>query len=264
MENIRFGEMELNALFSLEEKGAGIVSFAQLRDEFKLSEISACKLASRLVRKKRLIRLKRGIYLFAPMKAGKEGHWSEDALTSIPLLMKEKEYYVSFWMALNHYGLTEQIPYTIQILTTRHQRSFDALQTHYELVQTNKLGEWREEKIGDKTVRMATIEQLLIDCMAKPRYCGGIKVVAQAVWEARKRIDWDKMDSLVSKSKDSVQRRYGYLCDLLKVHKFKPQKPIGWRWLDPSRGKKEKITESKKWGLIVNVSDKTLTEWMES
>ncbi|MFH1224317.1 MAG: type IV toxin-antitoxin system AbiEi family antitoxin domain-containing protein [Candidatus Diapherotrites archaeon] len=262
MQKITFGEMELRALFALEEKEAGVITLAELAKRLKLSRVQAWKLASRLARKKRLIRLKRGIYLFAPMKAGPKGLWTENALASVPKLMGRNGYYVGFWAALNHYGFTEQIPYAVQIVAVRRHRAFEALQSRFEFVQVRRLGEWREEKIGGEIVRFATVEQLIIDCLALPENSGGIKEACKAIWEARERIGWKTLESLAAKSNDAVVRRLGYLSELLGIRKFKSKAFVGWRWLDPTAPKKA-LARSVKWGLLLNVAEKELTEWRE-
>ncbi len=261
--NMRFGELETRTLFALEEAGARFVTSAQLAALLRVSAGRANKLTWQLVRKKRLLRLKKGLFLFAPMRSGKEGLWSEHSLRLLPELMKGKEYYVGFWTALNYYGLTEQIPITVQVVSTSRQRKFEALQTRFEFFKARKLGEWREEKIGDEIVRFATIEQLIVDCLAYPENSGGLKEACKALWEARKRVDWAKLEQLASDSGDAVRRRLGYLSELLGLKKLKATRFVGWRWLDPSRVKKE-VGRSDKWGLLLNVSEKALTDWRES
>ena len=263
MQNIRFGEMESKALFALEEREAGIITLGQLAAMLRLTHVQAWGLASRLVRKHRLIRLKRGTYLFAPMKAGPKGEWSEDALGAVPKLMEGREYYVGFWAALSHYGLTEQIPLNIQLVTRGQQRHFRALQTSFEFVQVRRLGEWKMEKIGAHDVKMATVEQLILDCLSMPEKCGGVKMACQAIWTAQEKVDWKKLETLASKSNDAVRRRLGYVCELLNVRKMKPGRLAGWRWLDPS-AKKQALAKSEKWGLVLNVGAEQLMEWRET
>lgn len=260
--NIRLGELETRALFVLEEAEATLVTSAQLAGLLNLSRNRANKLAWQLARKRRLIRIKKGIYLFAPMKAGPKGLWTENALTSVPKLMEGREYYIGFWSALNYYGLTEQISFTAQVVTTSRQHAFKALQTRFEFVQVRRLGAWQEEKIGGKIVRFATIEQLILDCLTLPEKSGGVKEACKAFWGARKRINWKKLEALAAKSSDAVRRRLGYLSDLLGVRRLKRGKVVGWRWLDPSAPKKV-LAKSAKWGLLLNVSEKELTEWKE-
>jgi predicted transcriptional regulator of viral defense system len=261
--NVRFGELETRALFALEEAGTRFVTSAKLAALLRVSTGRANKLAWQLTRKRRLLRMKKGLFLFAPMRSGKEGLWTEHSLLLLPELMKSKEYYVGFWTALNHYGLTEQIPITVQVVCTSRQRNFEALQTRFLFFKARKLGEWREEKIGEKTVRFATIEQLMVDCLAYPENSGGLKEACKALWEARKKIDWVKLEQLASGSGDAVRRRLGYLSELLGLKKFKADGFTGWRWLDPSRTRKA-VGRSDKWGLLLNVSEKALTDWRDS
>jgi len=252
--------MEMNALFALEEAEASIVTLDDLSKKLRLSKVQAWKLASRLVRKKRLIRIKRGIYLFAPLKAGKKGLWTENSLMAVPILMKDKEYYVGFWAALNHYGLTEQIPLTVQIVAKKQMRAFKALQSSFEFIRVRRIGQWQEEKIRDKSVRFATVEQLICDCLTFPEKSGGIKEACKALWNAREKINWKNMQAL--EFTGAAWRRLGYLCELLKIGTIKTKKVVGWRWLDPSSSKKI-ISKSKKWGLLLNISEKELTQWRE-
>lgn len=262
MQKIRLGDMELEALFALEESEAGVLTIGDIAKRMRLSKEQAWKLASRLVRKNRLIRLKRGIYLFVPMKAGRKGLWTEDAFATIPKLMESKEYYIGFWSALSHYGLTEQIPVTVQVVTTSRQRTLEALQTRFEFTQVRRLGEWQDEMIGENTVRVATIEQLVLDCLSLPEKSGGVKEACKALWSARKKLDWKKLEALASSSSDAARRRLGYLSELLGMRKLKPGEIVGWRWLDPSAHKKA-LGKSAKWGLLLNVSKEELIEWRE-
>ena len=252
--------MEMNALFALEQAEAGIVTLAELSKKLHLSKVQVWKLASRLVRKKRLIRIRRGIYLFAPLKAGKKGLWTESSLAAVPVIMKNKGYYVGFWAALNHYGLTEQMPVSVQIITKSRGRAFKALQSTFEFVEVRELGRWQEEKINDKSIRFATIEQLVCDCLTLPEKSGGIKEACKALWSAREKINWKIIQEL--KFTDAAWRRLGYLCELLDIGNIKAKKITGWRWLDPSSSKKI-LSKSKRWGLLLNVSEKELTEWRE-
>jgi predicted transcriptional regulator of viral defense system len=262
MQKIRLGDMELEALFALEESEEGVLTLRDIAKRMRLSKEQAWKLASRLVRKNRLIRLKRGIYLFAPMKAGRKGLWTENALATIPKLMEGKEYYIGFWSALSHYGLTEQIPVTVQVVTTSRQRTLEVLQTRFEFTQVRRLGEWRDERIGEDTVRIATPEQLVLDCLSLPEKSGGVKEASKALWSARKRLDWKKLEALASCSSDAARRRLGYLSELLGMRKLKPGEIVGWRWLDPSAPKKA-LSKSVKWGLLLNISEKELLEWRD-
>lgn len=263
-QNIRFGGLEARLLFWLEEGEASTVSVSKIAAGLGISKNRANKLAWQLARKKRLIRLRKGVYLFAPMKAGPEGLWSELSFAILPEIMAGRDYYVGFASALNYYGLTEQIPWVTQVVVAKAKRGFNAVQTRFEFIKLRRLGEWREEKIAGKNVRIATIEQLLVDCASFPEYCGGMGGVCKALWEARKRVDWGKLEKLALASKDATRRRLGYSLELLGLKHLKLGNDfIGWRWLDPTSAKTIK-GKSKKWVLWLNVTEKELTHWMES
>jgi len=263
-QSFRLGELETRALFALEEAEASLITSTELARILKISGNRANKLAWQLAKKKRLIRIRRGVYLFAPLKAGPKGYWSEESLALVSQLLKGKPYYISFWTALNHYGLTEQIPRVTQVAVMQRQRSFERLGSKFEFIKLKRLGEWREEKIAGKSVKMATTEQLIIDCLSHPEYCGGMEEVCKALWEARKKIDWKKLEALASQSNDAVRRRLGFLLELLGLHSLEVRvKFAGWRWLDPS-GTKQIKAKSSKWGLLLNLTEKQLTEWRES
>lgn len=260
--NITFGELETTALFKMEEAETSIISSSELAKMLKISKNRANKLAWQLVSKKRLIRIRRGNYLFAPLRAGPKGYWSEHSLLLVSQLLKNKEYYIGFWTALNHYSLTEQIPLATQVVVTQRRRSFSYLGSRMDFIKVDKLGEFQEEKIGGKTVRVATLEQLIVDCLGHQEYCGGMVEISKALWNARERINWDKLRYLAVKSKDAVQRRLGYLLEVLKLPPIKlNEKFVGWRWLDSHTNKKI-VGKSKRWGLWLNMTEKEITEWL--
>lgn len=261
-QSIRLGSLETRLLFHLESKE--IITLTT-RDIAKLLNITlghANKVAWQLARKKRLLRFRKGFYLFAPMKAGPKGEWSENAFIVLDELMKGKPYYISFWSALNHYGLTEQIPRTVQVLATKRRRPFTFVGVRFQFIQTKKLGEWQEEMIAQHKIKMATREQLMIDCLSHSQRAGGIGEISKALWYAKDELDWKKLQALALKANDAVQRRLGYLSEYWNFPLKISLKPVGWRWLDPSAPKTE-TGISKKWGLILNVSERELKQWME-
>ena len=151
-----------------------------------------------------------------------------------------------------------------QVVVMHRQRPFKFVGSRFEFIKVKKLGEWKEEKIGNHNVKIATIEQLIIDCLSNLKHGGGIEGVSQSLWEGRKEIDWDKLRALALKSKDVVRRRLGYLADLWGLPLKLDAKPIGLgRWLDPFSDK-EAIGVSRKWGLNLNLSKEELKQWRES
>ncbi len=262
-QNIQFGSLETKLLFHLEEKDTITITSQNIAKILGVSLGHANKVAWQLARKKRLLRFRKGVYLFAPMKAGPKGLWTEHKFIILDELLEKKPHYISFWNALNHYGLTEQIPNTVQVMVTQRRRNFHFLGAKFEFITVKHLGEWKEEKIANHSIRMATIEQLLIDCLTHPRYAGGIEEISKAIWNAKDDINWNKLKELTLQSNDAVQRRLGYLAEFWKLPLKISIRPTGWRWLDPSASKIEK-GRSEKWRLLLNVEERKLKQWMES
>lgn len=262
-QSFKFGELETRALFFLEEKEISMLTSEDLAKALKISSNRANKLAWQLVKKNRLIRIKKGLYLFAPMRSGIKGHWSEDTYVVLDKLMQGKPYYVSFLTAMHHYGLTEQIPIVVQVVTTSKVNPFSAVGAKFQFIKVRKLGKYVQEKIRGKTINFTTKEQLIIDCLSYPEYCAGITEAAKAIWNAK--LNFKDLKTLAKQSKNVIQRRLGYLLEVLKIKESKQfgGKFAGLHWLDPSSVKKE-IEISKKWGLRVNLAEKELTYWMET
>ncbi|MEK6979741.1 MAG: type IV toxin-antitoxin system AbiEi family antitoxin [Candidatus Micrarchaeota archaeon] len=260
--NFRFGELETRALFALEEAETSLITSSELAKILKISKNRANKLAWQFVKKKRLLRIRRGTYLFAPLKAGPKGQWGEEAFALISQVLKDKPYYISFRTAMNYYGLTEQIPWITQVVVTQRRRSFEAVGTKYEFIKVDKIGEWQQENMTGRQVKIATKEQLIIDCLAHPEYCGGMGEISKALWNARDELDRKKLRGLALNSKDVVRRRLGYLFELLKLPSLIKEEFAGWRWLDPSHIKDLK-GRLVKWGLLINLTKKELTGWKD-
>jgi len=66
---------------------------------------------------------------------------------------------------------------------------------------------------------VSDIEKTILDGLARPRYCGGVKEIARALWAKQNKIDWDKMIVYAARfSKKSALKRLGFLIELLGLH----------------------------------------------
>ena len=103
-------------LSELNKKRQEIYSFKEI---FKISESSDKNavrvIISRIVKEKRLASLKNGVYLYVP--EGYEKNWTTNNFWIGANLVEP--YAISFWSALNHWGLTEQLPNKTYIQTTK-------------------------------------------------------------------------------------------------------------------------------------------------
>lgn len=173
--------------------------------------------------------------------------------------------YISYWSALHFHGLTEQVPRTVFVATTRRHRRLDFDNTAFVFVHMapHKFFGYQRESIADLPVLVAEVEKALVDALDQLRYAGGLVEVAKAFYEARERVDLERLVAYANRMRNrSLCSRLGYLFEQfgqptqgLEVS----QSPV---LLDPqgqARGRSD-----PRWGVRVNVSDKELWAWRES
>jgi predicted transcriptional regulator of viral defense system len=179
------------------------------------------------------------------------------------------EYYVGLWSALNYWGLTENVPRTVFVVTTKRKRDLEYGPTRFEFVTIAKKRFFGslEARLGDKAFAVSSREKTVVDCLYMPKYCGGLDEVAKALWRGKKDMNFDKLVSLTRRfGVTVVERRLAFMLDLLKIEpgirsRLVPKRFTGYMWLDPL-GPKKRIGYSKKYGLILNRSPDDLTAWM--
>lgn len=259
------GEMELRLVFALEQRKEQLFTVDFAKKLLGSSDASVWNVLKRLRQKKRVIRLQRGVYLFAPMRSGYEGLWSEHAFKVVPSLIEGKQYYVGFVTAMNHWGMTEQLPIVVYVALTRQKRLVQAVQSKFIFVKKKKLGDFVPEDFGGVTVNVSSVEQTILDGLSFPAYCLGVAGIAKAIYFSRKRMNWKKLARLAVQNKSAARRRLGFLLEKLG---FKKEARVflssfkGFVWLD-SAAQKKTFAYDPKWGLKVNVSDDRLLEVRE-
>jgi len=259
---LRLGERELQLLFAFEERKQRLFTIKEAREVLGGSDASVKNILKRLKAKKRIIQVERGKYLFAPMEAGREGHWSEHSFAVVPILVGKAEYYIGLLTALNYWGMTEQIPIVVFVITKKKKRGLEAFGARYVFLNM-KLGDYEQIEILGTKVNISSREQTILDCLSRPEYSLGISEVAKGISSARRELNWAKLARLCLNEREVVRRRLGYLLELLREikHAKKLEKKFrGFAWLDPHAGRK-RLGYSKKWGLILNVSKEDLLEF---
>lgn len=257
--------METKLLFWLEENEKSIFTFAQARAAIGGTVASAKNVLKRLKKKKRVIPLQKGIYLFAPLKSGKEGYWSEDAFLVAKQLVGKENYYIGFLSAMNHYGMTEQIPVIVHVVLTRQKKPINAVGAKFVFTKKKEFGEITVEKISGEEIAFSSREQTIIDGLAFPQYCLGISEVAKALNASRKTLDFEKLLEMANKAKAAVKGRLGYILEQLGLNPHAKKlegKFAGFAWLDPHLAKKT-LSYSKKWGLKINMTERELLDFLE-
>ncbi len=173
--------------------------------------------------------------------------------------------YVSYWSALHFHGLTEQVPRTVFVATTRKCRPLDLDNTRLVFVRVApyKFFGYQREMIGDLPVLVAEVEKALVDSLDQPRYAGGLLEVAKALYQAREQLDPERLVEYANRMRNrSLCSRLGYLLDRFGQPVQGLNISRTFVLLDP-QGQVEGPYDHR-WRVRVNVSDEELFQWRET
>jgi predicted transcriptional regulator of viral defense system len=129
--------------------------------------------------------------------------------------------YVSFWSALHYHGLTEQVPRTVFLATTRKKADifYRGMTFKFITIQPQSFFGYQREIIADLPVVVADVAKAIIDCLSFPQYAGGFLEVVKSLRAAIEREeDPLRSDSLIEYvnrlGNRSLGSRLGYLLEL--------------------------------------------------
>lgn len=263
---IRLGSTELKLILTLEEEGKKIFNTADAYRILRSSKDSVNAALYRLRKKERIEKIERGKYLLIPAKAGYRGKWAE-----APFIIASEivdPYYIGFWSAMNYWGMTEQVPSTTFVVTTKRKKNLEYGSLKFKFITFSKKRFFGivEEEIGGEKFKISSREKTIADCLIYPKYCGGIDEVVKGIWESQDEIDFTKIvDYSKEMGNESIKRRLLYILDILDIKKkidkeTLDETPKGLMWLDPN-GPKRAIEYSKEYGLIINKTKRDLMSW---
>lgn len=255
------GKKSSRLLSELAENNRTIFTIDNAVKILKEKKSSVTKLLHDLVRNKWLFRLGRGKYLILPLEAGVKPEFTEHEFVIASQLIKSG--YVSYWSALNYYGLTEQVSKTVFIATTRRKRSLNLLGIKFKFItlKENKFFGFKKTLINNHPVNLAEKEKVIVDCLDLPRNCGGIIEVIKAIDSAQEELDFKKLEDYAKRMKNhAVINRLGYILELLGLKtNLLPSKH--YVLLDPIIKKKKNY--DAKWRIIETISKADLLSWRE-
>jgi predicted transcriptional regulator of viral defense system len=180
---------------------------------------------------------------------------------------------VSGWAALNHHGLTEQIPRLVTLTTPKRiitpamrgtvkmaPSTWEVAGQTFEIVTVVPAHFFGDEEIwlGDSRVRMFDRERALLECFALPRRFGGIAEGLGVLEEHLQLLDLKRLVAHARRyGKAAVARRVGYALEHFGVAPdvVEPLRAVamqGVRPLDPTRPARGE--RNRRWGLIENLT----------
>ncbi|MCG8555629.1 MAG: type IV toxin-antitoxin system AbiEi family antitoxin domain-containing protein [Proteobacteria bacterium] len=179
---------------------------------------------------------------------------------------------ISGWAALNHHGLTEQIPRVIGLTTPKRVATpamRGAVQTapsnwrvaehDFELVSVvpaHFFG-YEETWMGEARVKIFDRERALLDCFALPRKFGGVSEGLAIVEQHLRELDVARLVAHAQRyDKDAAIKRIGYALEIVgadpsEIDPLRRRPVKGYRLLDPTKPKRGR--RDGRWALQDNL-----------
>jgi len=252
----------ISTLARLDKKIFGI------EDARAVIEKDTGRIMSSLMNKKWVLPLKRGLYAIVPLDVGVKGADSFVLHNFVIASHLAEPYYVGYWSALNHHGLSEQIPRTTFIATTRAKMPLNILDADYYFVKlgNRKFFGFEKTDIEGWKVNISSPEKTLADCLDHPEHSGGVEEVARVIYLNHEEIDVKKVYRFGEEmGNNTILKRLGCILEataLLDKYReffshFTPSR--GYTALDPISPRRGR--HNSRWGLLVNF-DLRPERWM--
>jgi len=133
-------------------------------------------LIEKLKKKRRLVSIKRGIYMIVPF-ISIDKKWALDEYRIIDYLLK-KDYYIGLYNAFNLHGFTEQIPNKMFIFNLKYSADKQILHYNFKLF---KVKNDRMFGIFKNKYPYSDKERTIIDALEYPEYLGGLSEVIDRI-----------------------------------------------------------------------------------
>lgn len=257
-----------NILAHLNRGGKEIYTFAEIwviANDFSRGTVR--KVLSELAKERRLIRLKREVYLYVP--EGYQENWTASNFWIGANLVQP--YAISFWSALNHWGLTEQMPKRTYIQTNKGIVSYytNILGSEYQFIRLNlrRFFGITQIWVANHQVNITDPEKTLVDCLAFPAYCGGMSEVAKGLYNFYQTNQTKNIVEYAQKMGQPVLKRLGYLLEILEISSEEELDKIKSLINNPNSVILEPLLPAKnsqwnsKWKLEVNITKEDLLNW---
>lgn len=169
------GPIETNMVARLTYEKKTIVTVKDLDILFNLSPENRKQVVFRLKKKKILIPIKRGIYIFSPLESGASGIGIDEFLIP-PQYFPKKNYYIGYSTMYNYYGFTEQLFQTVYVLNTSLSKEKKICSFSYKFIKIpeNRMYGLEAIKVRDANVIISSRERTLIDLIYFNKPVGGI------------------------------------------------------------------------------------------
>jgi predicted transcriptional regulator of viral defense system len=162
-EKLTFSAKEIELLNRLEYEGREIYSREDITS-FCADRQKADYLIRKLLKKRRLKKIIKNLYLFVPMKAPR-GEWSGNEYLIAKALARKAKYYIGYTSVFNTYGFTDQVSQLMHVVNDRYSLRKTIFGVRYKLIKVlpNRLYGLETRTINNEEVFFPKRERAVID-----------------------------------------------------------------------------------------------------
>jgi predicted transcriptional regulator of viral defense system len=230
------------------------------------SQSNMKRMMSNMVKRGLLMRIKEGLYYIIPFE--------QDAETFMPdwhllpqYLVKDADYYIGYFSALQIHSLTTQPSLKEQIVVNRQIKPSTLVikDIPFQFIYHNEKHFFGNKKTwidSYNRVQCSDLEKTIIDCLFKPDYAGGITEITKAIYKVKDTIDYPKLLEYTKYfDSQAVIKRLGFLFDLLEIRnqlidELQKLRTNSFVALEPSYPKEGK--SNFRWAIIQNVDTESI------
>ncbi len=258
------GPVSANLISSLYDRGKTIFNLTDIEIITGLQGGAARDFASRLIKRNVIARLKPGKYIIIPQELGEDVSYIGNWYVAAREIVKSLHYYISHYSAMDIHNMVTH-PITKVFVTTpkqEYKKKRTVGNTTFEFIYMSAKYIWGVKKIwvtNSEQVRVSDIERTVIDCLYRPKYCGGVLEIVKGLWMKKQEIDFEKLlDYALKFKKIVVIKRLGYILESLSLQNTGDLAKLctcinnKYYVLDPLLSTND--TYKNSWKLIANIS----------
>lgn len=217
------GPVSANLISFLYSSNKIIFTLVDIENITGLRDGAARDLASRLIKRNIIARIKYGKYIIIPQEIGDNVSYIGDWYVVAREIVKSPDYYISYYSAMDIHNMITHPVTKVFVTTPKQEYNKQRVvgNTTFEFICMTAKYIWGIQKFWvtkSEQVRVSDIERTIIDCLYRPKYCGGVMEIIKGLWIKKAKINFDILfDYVIKFKKIVVIKRLGYILESLHL-----------------------------------------------